>query len=74
MLETEVASPVQEAEVVSSPAAVTALSPGGGGGDLGRGSAFAAAGSTSVCGERTCDPLGSVFYMGRGCLWAEPYP
>ena len=48
MLETEVASPVQEAEVVSSPAAVTALSPGGGGGDLGRGSAFAAAGSTFV--------------------------
>ena len=34
MLETEVASPVQEAEVVSSPAAVTALSPGGGGVDL----------------------------------------
>ena len=59
MLETEVASPVQEAEVVSSPAAVTTLSPGGGGGgDLGRGGAFASAGSTSVCGERTCDPLG----------------
>lgn len=66
MLGTAVAGPVQAAEVVSSPPAVTALSPdgGGGGGDLGRGGAFAAAGSTSVCGERTCDPL-------IGFLWAE---
>ena len=58
MLGTEVAGPIKAAGVVSSPAAVTALSPGGGGGDLGRGGAFASAGSTSVCGERTCDPLG----------------